>query len=286
MASPAAVLTILVNASTRSAQAAADRARPGGARSASMAQRNALRTASAYEAAGKRVGSAGRTLTRNISVPAAAAGAISVKMAMDFEESMTKIQNLVGASSDQVGSGRKEMLKLGPELGKSPQELADALYFVTSSGIEAADAMEVLTVTAKASAIGLGETKVVADAVTSAMNAYKKSGLSAADATNVLRQGGQAREGRARGLGGVDRPGDPGGLQAGCSVPRCGRLAGRPHPAGPRCRRGDHRAAGGVHGCPASRAAGRETRWRGSASRPRSYARPWMRRAPWRCSDC
>jgi TP901 family phage tail tape measure protein len=75
---------------------------------------------------------------------------------------------------------------MGPKVGKSPQELAEALYFVASAGVKGAAALDVVRVSAKASAGGLGETQTVADAVTSAMNAYGQKNMTAAHAADVL----------------------------------------------------------------------------------------------------
>jgi len=128
----------------------------------------------------------GRGLRNYVTLPVVAAGVASVKMGAQFENTLQKIVGLSGVSQRQVNAFRNEVLKLAPAVGKSPQELAEALYFITSSGIPASKAMGVLTVAAKASAAGLGETQVVADAVTSAVNAYGLKNLSAAAATDVL----------------------------------------------------------------------------------------------------
>jgi TP901 family phage tail tape measure protein len=60
------------------------------------------------------------------------------------------------------------------------------MFFITSAGLRGSAAMDVLKASAKASAAGMGETKVIADAATSAMNAYGKANLSASSATDVL----------------------------------------------------------------------------------------------------
>ena len=121
-----------------------------------------------------------------LTVPILAVGAASGKMASEFEFSMRKIESLVGVGRDQVQKWGKEILALSPATGRGPQELADALYFITSSGVKGAEAMQVLEASAKAAAVGLGETKAVADLVTSAMNAYGKESLSASQATDIL----------------------------------------------------------------------------------------------------
>lgn len=103
-----------------------------------------------------------------------------------FNEAMQRSVGLAGVAQDSVAGFSKQVQQLATKVGKSPLELANAFYFVASSGIAASKAMGVVTAAAKASAAGLGETQVVADAVTSAMNAYGPSVLSAQKATDVL----------------------------------------------------------------------------------------------------
>ena len=70
--------------------------------------------------------------------------------------------------------------------GKSANEAAEALFFITSAGLRGEDAMNVLEASLKAASVGLGETKSVADLATSALNAYGTENLSAMEATDVL----------------------------------------------------------------------------------------------------
>ena len=77
------------------------------------------------------------------------------------------------------------VLKLSGSTARAPQELADAMFFITSAGIDAADAAGVLEASAKAAAVGLGDTATIADLATSAMNAYGKENLSASNARSV-----------------------------------------------------------------------------------------------------
>jgi TP901 family phage tail tape measure protein len=110
-----------------------------------------------------------------------------ISQAARFEQEMTKINTLVGVQADQVAEWSDQLLELGPALGKVPTELAEGLFFVTSAGIrDSTEAMEVLESASKAAAIGMGDVKDVANAVTSAMQAYSDTGLTAADATDIL----------------------------------------------------------------------------------------------------
>ena len=130
--------------------------------------------------------SVGKSLTKFITVPLAAGVLAAAKFGKDFEAEMSKIVGLVGVSQRQVNSWKGDILSMSPAVAKPPKELAEAMYFVTSAGLRGADALDVLKTSAKASAAGLGETKTIADLVTSAVNAYGIKNLSAAQATDIL----------------------------------------------------------------------------------------------------
>jgi TP901 family phage tail tape measure protein len=144
---------------------------------------------------GKQISNVGDTLTKNVTLPLVAVGAAATVMATNFDKSFTTMQTLAGVSAGEVDHLKESVLDLAGETGRAPQELADALYFLQSSGLDSAQAMDALEVSAKASAAGLGSTEVIADAVSSAMLGYAKSGLTAAEATDVLVE--TARQGKA-----------------------------------------------------------------------------------------
>jgi TP901 family phage tail tape measure protein len=114
------------------------------------------------------------------------AGIAAGKLAVDFQSSMDKIQALVGVSAAEVGRLSESVLNLATQVPVAPKELADALFFIESAGQHGATALNTLKLSAQAAAAGLGSTATVADAVTSAMNAYASSGLSAASATDIM----------------------------------------------------------------------------------------------------
>lgn len=143
---------------------------------------------------GKRVSSLGSSLQTRLALPLVAAGGASIKMAADFDKSMTQIKTLVGVAGNTVDQMSVSVKRLATEAGISSGEAADALFFITSAGLRGAEAMAVLEQSTKAAAVGLGETKVIADLATSALNAYGVENLSASQATDVLT--GAVREGK------------------------------------------------------------------------------------------
>lgn len=114
------------------------------------------------------------------------AGAAAVKLAVDYEAAFARISALSNASAADVAKWKTEVIELGGETARSPLELADALFFLSSAGLDASQVMPALEASAKAAAAGLGETKDVANVVASALNAYAGSGLTAVNVTDTL----------------------------------------------------------------------------------------------------
>jgi TP901 family phage tail tape measure protein len=107
-------------------------------------------------------------------------------MAMDFETAMTKVRTLASESEDNIGRLKQGILDLAPAVGIGPTALAEGLLVIESTGFRGAAAMDILTMSAQASAVGLGDTSAVARALTAAINAYGIENLSAAQAADVL----------------------------------------------------------------------------------------------------
>lgn len=116
----------------------------------------------------------------------AAVGVASVREASQFETTFAKIQGLVGLTADEIADLEKAARDLGPQFGKSGNEAADALFFITSAGLRGASAVDVLEASLKGSAIGLGNVEDIANAATAAMNTYGESNLSGTDAVEAL----------------------------------------------------------------------------------------------------
>lgn len=144
------------------------------------------RTTKSMKAFGASMQSIGSSITRNFSVPFALLGGYAAKTALDFDKSMTKIRTLVGISASEVSKFSDEVRNLATQTGVSANELAEALFDITSAGLRGDDALAALEMSAKSTAIGLGETKSVASALSGVLNAYADTNLTAAQAADVL----------------------------------------------------------------------------------------------------
>lgn len=131
-------------------------------------------------------GKVGDRISVGVSLPLAAAGVASVKLASDFEGTFAQMQALAGVTAGEVDGLKRSVLDLSGHTAQAPQDLAKALYFIRSAGLDGQSAMDALTVSAKASAIGMGQAESVADALTSVMNAYGPANISAAKAGDIL----------------------------------------------------------------------------------------------------
>jgi TP901 family phage tail tape measure protein len=140
----------------------------------------------AFTNVGNAARNVGREMTYAFTVPLTLLGRSAVSAYREFDTAMTQISALNQVNTETTEQWRGEVRALGREYGVAGEEAAKALYFITSSGQEGAAAMETLNVAIKGAAVGLGETKVVADVLTSAMSAYQQQGMTAAKAGDTL----------------------------------------------------------------------------------------------------
>jgi len=149
--------------------------------------KNALSSASSkLQSFGSKMQSVGKSMTTRLTLPLVAAGGAATKLALDFDKSMTQIESLVGIAADEVAKMGEAAKTMATETGRSANEAGEALFFITSAGLRGAEATNVLNASLKAAAVGLGETKTIADLATSAMNAYGVENLNATGATDIL----------------------------------------------------------------------------------------------------
>ena len=137
----------------------------------------------------------GRQLATTVTAPLTLIGGAASHAVLQWDRTFTKIVNLTGVAAGEVDRLRQAVLGLSGETARKPQELAEALYFLLSSGLRAEEALQALRASAQAAAVGLGETQTVADAVSTVMNAYGAATISAEQATAVLLAA--VREGKA-----------------------------------------------------------------------------------------
>lgn len=132
------------------------------------------------------MGKLASTLSNPFVLAGVAVAGVATKLALDFEGAFTRIAAISNASAKDIAAWKTQVLSLAGETAQAPQELADALFFLSSAGLEASQIMPVLEASAKASAAGLGDTADIAKITANALNAYADSGLTATEVTDSL----------------------------------------------------------------------------------------------------
>lgn len=135
---------------------------------------------------GRSMESVGKSMSTYITAPVIAAGAASVKFAADFESSLVKIQNLVGVSESEISGMKDGIEAVSKETGVSLNSLADSLYNIMGAGLKGAAALDVLSESAKLSAIGMGDAKDIGKTLVATLAAYGQENISAAKASEIL----------------------------------------------------------------------------------------------------
>ncbi len=115
-----------------------------------------------------------------------ALGAKAVMMAGDFEQSITKLYTTAGEQQSKLKMVGQGILDMSVQVGTGAQELAKAAYIVESGGYHGAAGLNVLKIAAEGARAENANVTDTASAVVFALNAYRGTTLSAAEAMNIL----------------------------------------------------------------------------------------------------
>lgn len=150
---------------------------------------NTLRFMSGFRSAEQVVQRVRRTVVRAAQLMSAAVvgvGVASVKMAIDFNRELTKLNTLVGISREQIDRWRGDIMRIAEATGQAGQELTKAMFAITSGGLRGAEALATLEQAARAGAIGLGDVTEIGRTATAALQAFGDEGLTAEKAIDVM----------------------------------------------------------------------------------------------------
>lgn len=117
-----------------------------------------------------------KSATMNVAKYMAAAGVgasiFSVRAAASFSRQMAELNTILGVTPRELkrlGDGAREM---SMATGLAASDIADAMYQAASAGVEAADMLEFMEVSAKAAVGGVTTMTIAVDGITSVLNAY------------------------------------------------------------------------------------------------------------------
>jgi TP901 family phage tail tape measure protein len=113
-------------------------------------------------------------------------GIASVKMAGDFQSSMTSLVTGAGESASNIKLVSDGILGMAGPVGTTTSQLAAGMYLIESSGQHGAKALQTLRDAAMGAKVGSADLGIVADGVTTIMTDYAAANISSAQATNTL----------------------------------------------------------------------------------------------------
>lgn len=98
----------------------------------------AIRAGKQIQNAGKTITNIGSTLAKSITLPIVGVAAASIKTAADFEEAMTEVKVVAGASAEELKALKEEAKNLGATTKFSAIESAEAMQYMAQAGWDTA----------------------------------------------------------------------------------------------------------------------------------------------------
>ena len=85
---------------------------------------------------GRSMSSAGRAMTMRVTTPLLGVAGAAIKVGMDFEEGMSQVQAVSGASASELEALEEQARKMGSETRYSATEAASGMEFLARAGFE------------------------------------------------------------------------------------------------------------------------------------------------------
>lgn len=110
----------------------------------------------------------------------------AIRDSVQLESSLVRLETQLGLTAEQSAIVEGQVRSLAIETARGAKDLADAAFFIQSTGLRGAEASQLLDITARGAAVGLGREADVARLTSAAINAYGSDTLSAAEAGEAL----------------------------------------------------------------------------------------------------
>lgn len=136
---------------------------------------------------GQRVSGVGRDITLGLTTPIVGAGIAALKTSTDFEQGMSNIKAVTGASSEEIKKLRDLSIQTGKDTAFSASEAAKGIEELAKAGLTTEQILDgglkgALDLAA-AGELELGE---AAEIASTALNAFKRDGISVTQAADLL----------------------------------------------------------------------------------------------------
>ncbi|NFV48088.1 phage tail tape measure protein [Clostridium botulinum] len=97
-----------------------------------------------FEAVGKKMSAIGKSMSTKLTAPITAIGVLAGKLGMDFEQSISKVSSLSGATGDSLKQLENKAREMGSRTSKSAKDAADGMGFLALSGMKNKEMLEAI----------------------------------------------------------------------------------------------------------------------------------------------
>lgn len=160
------------------------------------AEKNAAKSATSFDSFNKTLGTVGKSaeatgksLSTYLTAPIVGVGYESVKMAVNFQQTMEMLHTNAGTAQDAIAGLSQSVLDMASQVGAKPEDLAKGLYHIASAGNgiwSTAQQLDILKIAAEGAAIGQANLDDTTYALTSTMASNIKGAETASSAMGIL----------------------------------------------------------------------------------------------------
>lgn len=136
--------------------------------------------------AGKSIYNVGSSLTKKFTVPIVGAGAAAIKLASDFENGMSKVSSISGATGEQLDKLSQKAKEMGAKTKFSATQAAEAYSYMAMAGWKAGDMLNGIEPIMKLAGASGEDLATTSDIVTDALTAFGKTAKDTAMFADVL----------------------------------------------------------------------------------------------------
>jgi TP901 family phage tail tape measure protein len=142
---------------------------------------------------GKKFQDMGSDLTKYLTLPIVGMGAVGTKTAADFEEGLSKIKAVTGASGEEMKKMHDLAIEMGAKTSFSAKEAASGIEELAKAGLSTSQILNGgLSGALSLAAAGDLDLADAAEVASNVLNSFKKDSLSVAQAADILAGGANA----------------------------------------------------------------------------------------------
>ncbi|SDI19362.1 phage tail tape measure protein, TP901 family, core region [Alteribacillus persepolensis] len=138
------------------------------------------------QAVGANLQGIGRSLSMYVTAPLTGAGAAALKVGMDFEEGMSQVEAVSGATGEEIQALEEQARELGSTTRFSATEAAEGMQYLSMAGFDVNETMEAMPGMLDLATAGAMELGQAADITSNIMSSFSMEADQAGRVSDVL----------------------------------------------------------------------------------------------------